>query len=100
MITTPVRLSYDHTVSPGESSYLLALAEGRLIGQRCPACGKVYLPPRGASPADGVPAPDEVQLPDTGIGTTFCGVNLPFHGPPVPTQYVACAVLIHGPDIA
>src|SRR5215472_12980639 len=45
-ITTPVRLSYDHTVSPGENSYLRALAEGRLIGQRCPACGKVYLPPR------------------------------------------------------
>jgi uncharacterized OB-fold protein len=47
MITSPVRLSYDHTVSPGESSYLRALAHGRLIAQRCPACGQVYLPPRG-----------------------------------------------------
>src|SRR5262245_26778086 len=36
MITAPIRLSYDHTVSPGESAYLVALAEGRLIGQRCP----------------------------------------------------------------
>ena len=100
MITTPIRLSYDHTVSPGESSYLLALAEGRLIGQRCPACGKVYLPPRGACPVDGVPTQDEVELPDTGIVTTFCVVNVPFQGQHVPTPYVAASVLIDGADIA
>jgi uncharacterized OB-fold protein len=100
MITTPIRLSYDHTVSPGESSYLLALAEGRLIGQRCPACGKVYLPPRGACPVDGVPTQDEVRLPDTGIVTTFCVVNVPFQGQRVPTPYVAASVLIDGADIA
>jgi uncharacterized protein len=100
MITTPIRLSYDHTVSPGESSYLIALAEGRLIGQRCPACGKVYLPPRGACPVDGVPTRDEVQLPDTGIVTTFCVVNVPFQGQRVPTPYVAASVLIDGADIA
>ncbi len=100
MITTPVRLSYDHTVSPGESAYLLALAQGRLIGQRCPACGKVYLPPRGACPVDGVPTKDEVELPDTGIVTTFCVVNVPFHGQRFPSPYVAASVLIDGADIA
>jgi uncharacterized OB-fold protein len=100
MITTPIRLSYDHTVSPGESSYLRALAEGRLIGQRCPACGKVYVPPRGSCPVDGVPTRDEVELPDTGIVTTFCVVNVPFTGQRVPAPYVAASVLIDGADIA
>ena len=100
MITSPVRLGYDHTVSPGESSYLLALAEGRLIGQRCPVCRKVYVPPRGACPVDGVPTRDEVQLPDTGIVTTFCVVNVPFHGQKYPSPYVAASVLIDGADIA
>jgi hypothetical protein len=100
MIISPVRLSYDHTVSPGESSYLLALAEGRLIGQRCPVCGKVYVPPRGACPVDGVPTRDEVQLPDTGIVTTFCVVNVPFQGQKYPSPYVAASVLIDGADIA
>jgi len=99
IITTPVRLSYDHTVSPGESSYLLALAEGRLIGQRCPVCRKVYLPPRGACPVDGVPTRDEVQLPDTGIVTTFCVVNVPFQGQQFPSPYVAASILIDGADI-
>jgi uncharacterized protein len=100
MLTTPIKLSYDHTVSPGESSYLLALAQGRLIGQRCPACGKVYVPPRGACPVDGVPTQDEVELPDTGIVTTFCVVNVPFTGQQVPVPYVAASVLIDGADIA
>jgi uncharacterized OB-fold protein len=99
MITSPVRLSYDHTVSPGEASYLLALAEGRLIGQRCPVCGKVYVPPRGACPVDGVPTRDEVELPDTGIVTTFCVVNVPFQGQKFPSPYVAASVLIDGADI-
>jgi len=100
MITTPVKLRYDHTVSPGEDSYLRALAQGRIIGQRCPACGKVYLPPRGACPVDGVPTRDEVELPDTGIVTTFCVVNVPFAGQRFPSPYVAASVLIDGADIA
>ncbi len=100
MITTPVRLRYDHTVSPGEDTYLRALAQGRIIGQRCPACGKVYLPPRGACPVDGVPTRDEVELPDTGIVTTFCVVNVLFAGQRFPSPYVAASVLIDGADIA
>jgi uncharacterized OB-fold protein len=99
MITAPVRLCYDHTVSPGESSYLRGLAQGRLIAQRCPACGKVYLPPRGACPVDGVPTTTEVELPDTGTVTTFCIVNVPFRGQRVTPPYVAASVLIDGSDI-
>jgi hypothetical protein len=99
MITTPVRLHYEHTVSPGESRFLRALADGRLVAQRCPACGKVYIPPRGACPTDGVPTADEVELPDHGIVTTFCVVNVPYPGQRVAPPYVAAAVLLDGADI-
>ncbi|MFY9888182.1 MAG: OB-fold domain-containing protein [Streptosporangiaceae bacterium] len=100
MITTPVRLHYQHSASPEESRYLRALSEGRLVGQRCPACGKVYVPPRGACPTDGVPTTTDVELPDTGIVTTFCVVNVPFRGQRVPSPYVAAQVLLDGADIA
>jgi uncharacterized OB-fold protein len=103
MTVTPVRLHYQHTASPGETAYLRALAEGRIIGQRCPACRKVYVPPRGTCPADGVPTTEDVTLPDTGTVTTFCVVNVGYPGqralgltPP----YVAAAVLLDGADIA
>ena len=99
MITTPVRLHYEHTASPGESEFLRGLADGRLLGQRCPACGKVYIPPRAACPTDGVPTAGEVELPDTGTVTTFCVVNVPFRGQRVPTPYVAAAIVLDGADI-
>ena len=99
MVTTPVRLRYEHTASPGESEFLRALAAGRLLGQRCPACGKVYVPPRAACPTDGVPTAGEVELPDTGTVTTFCVVNVPFRGQRVPTPYVAAAIVLDGADI-
>jgi uncharacterized OB-fold protein len=100
MITTPVRLHYQHSASAEESRYLRALREGKLIGQRCPACGKVYIPPRGACPVDGVPTTTDVELPDTGIVTTFCVVNVPFQGQQVRAPYVAASVLLDGADIA
>jgi uncharacterized protein len=99
MITTPVQLSYEHTASPAETAYLHGLAQGRLLGQRCPVCAKVYLPPRGACPTCGVPTADEVALPGTGTVTTFCVVNVPFTGQRVQPPYVAAQILIDGADI-
>ena len=96
----PVRLRYEHTASAAESAYLRGLADGRLIGQRCPACGKVYIPSRGVCPADGVPADEAVELPDIGTVTTFSIVNVGYPGQQVTPPYVAAAVLLDGADIA
>jgi uncharacterized OB-fold protein len=99
-IVTPVHLEYMHTASPGESSYIRGLAEGKLLGQRCGVCGQVYIPPRGTCPADGVPTREEVQLPESGTVTTFCIVNVGYPGQRVNPPYVAAAVLLDGADIA
>jgi len=100
MTITPVRLRYEHTASAAESAYLRGLARGRLIGQRCPACGKGYIPSRGVCPADGVPADRQVELPDSGTVTTFSIVNVGYPGQRVTPPYVAAAVLLDGADIA
>ena len=100
MTVTPVRLRYEHSASSAESAYLRGLAEGRLVGQRCPACGKVYIPSRGTCPADGVPTDTEVQLHDTGTVTTFSVVHVGYPGQQVKPPYVAAAILLDGADIA
>ncbi|MEO6090939.1 MAG: OB-fold domain-containing protein [Umezawaea sp.] len=100
MITTPVRLHYEHTAAPAESAFLRGLAEGRLLGQRCPVCRKVYVPPRPACPTDGVPTEEEVELSDHGTVTTFCIVDVPFLGQRITPPYVAAYVLLDGADIA
>ena len=43
---------------------------------------------------------DEVELPDRGIVTTFCVVNVDYPGQRVSAPYVAAAVLLDGADIA
>lgn len=100
MLITPINLRYEHTASPGETVYLRGLAEGRLLGQRCPVCAKVYIPTRGTCPTDGVPMDEVVELPETGTVTTFCVVNVPYKGQRVTPPYVAAAVLLDGADIA
>jgi uncharacterized OB-fold protein len=100
MTVTPVRLQYEHTASPGESAYLRGLAGRRLLGQRCGVCGRVYVPPRGTCPVDGVATREEVELPETGTVTTFCVVNVAYPGQRVTPPYVAAAVLLDGADIA
>ncbi|MBC7304497.1 MAG: OB-fold domain-containing protein [Nocardia sp.] len=99
VLTTPVDLHYKHTASPQESVYLRGLAEGKLIGGRSEAGGRVYFPPRGANPTDGTPTDDLVELPDKGTVTTFCIVNVPFLGQRIKPPYVAAYVLLDGADI-
>ncbi|MDT4916434.1 MAG: uncharacterized protein QOH89_1134 [Pseudonocardiales bacterium] len=100
MVTTPIAMKVLHTASIQETLYLQGLKQGRLVGQRCPQCRKVYIPPRGACPVDGVPTEEEVELPDRGVVTTFCIVNVPFLGQKIPIPYVAAYVLLDGADIA
>ncbi len=99
-IVVPVELDYQYEASPEESAFFRALAEGRIVGQRCPTCGKVYVPPRSACPVDGVATTDEVELADTGTVTTFCVVNVPFLGQKIQPPYVSAYVLLDGADIA
>jgi hypothetical protein len=66
MITAPVHLTVRHTVSPGEDVHFRGLAEGKLIGQRCPVCRKVYVPSGEPARPAVVLTGDNVELPDQG----------------------------------
>lgn len=99
-IVTPINLLYDYAASAEESKFFRGLGEGRILGQRCPKCEKVYVPPRGACPVDGVPTAEEVELGHTGTVTTFCIVNVPFPGQKIKPPYVSAYVLLDGADIA
>jgi uncharacterized OB-fold protein len=99
-IITPVSLDYRYAASPEESAFFRGLAEGRILGQRCPVCKKVYVPPRPACPVDGVPTVEEIELGHTGTVTTFCIVNVPFLGQKITPPYVSAYILLDGADIA
>ena len=95
----PIRLDYTYVAGRATSRFLAAIAEGRIVGQRCASCRKVYVPPRGGCPTCGVPTEEEVPLADRGIVTTFCVVNIPFAGQAVRVPYVSASILLDGADI-
>ncbi|HEU5035511.1 MAG TPA: OB-fold domain-containing protein [Nocardioides sp.] len=99
-VITPVSLDYVYAASPEESAFYRGLNEGRIVGQRCPTCQKVYVPPRSACPSDGTPTAEEVEVSQTGTITTFCIVNVPFLGQKITPPYVSAYVLLDGADIA
>ncbi len=98
-IVTPVRL--DYTVNPGRAMtrYLTSLAAGKLVGQRCPSCVKVYMPPRGSCPTCAVPTEEEVELAQRGTVTSFCIVRVPYPGQQIQPPYVSASILLDGADI-
>lgn len=98
-IRAPARLEYTYTAGEASSRFLRGIASRRILGERCPACGKVILPPRGSCPVDGVPTSEQVELPDRGIVTTFCVVNVKFHGQAMDVPYVSATVLPDGADM-
>ena len=98
-IRAPARLEYTYTAGQAASRFLSQVTHKRLVGQRCPVCGKVYVPPRGSCPTDGVALTDEVELGDNGTITTFCVVNVQFTGQVMELPYVSALILLDGSDI-
>jgi uncharacterized OB-fold protein len=100
IVTMPIRLEYDYSPGAGRSRFLRGLAQGKILGERCAKCKKVYVGGgSGACPRDGVPTEEVVELPDTGTITTFCIVNVPFAGATVQIPYVSASILLDGADI-
>ena len=98
-IRTPARLEYSFTAGEATSRFLRGIADKRILGERCPQCGKVMLPPRGSCPTDGVATSEQVELADRGIVTTFCVVNVKFSGSAMKLPYVCASVLPDGGDM-
>ncbi|MFJ4963260.1 hypothetical protein EES43_01000 [Streptomyces sp. ADI96-02] len=99
-IVTPARLDYVHTTGRAQSAYLKALEGHRTVGERCPACRKVYVPPRGACPTCGVATDEQVEVGPRGTVTTFCIVNIKAKNLDIEVPYVYAHIALDGADLA
>lgn len=99
VLKAPIRLEYDYSAGQSASRFLRAMAEGKLLGQRCPVDGRVYFPSRGACPSHGVTfGPEVVELPDKGTLVTYSIVRVPSENIPLDLPYVSANILIDGSD--
>ncbi|MCM1975968.1 Zn-ribbon domain-containing OB-fold protein [Streptomyces sp. G1] len=99
-IVTPARLDYTYTPGRAQSAYLDALAEHRTVGERCPQCRKVYVPPRGACPTCGVATTEQVEVGPRGTVTTFCIVNIKARNLDIEVPYVYAHIALDGAGLA
>ncbi|MFE6914789.1 Zn-ribbon domain-containing OB-fold protein [Streptomyces rubiginosohelvolus] len=99
-ITAPARLDYVHTPGRAQSAYIKALEERRTVGERCPSCRKVYVPPRGACPTCGVATAEQVEVGPRGTVTTFCIVNIKAKNLDIEVPYVYAHIALDGADLA
>ncbi|MFI9650709.1 Zn-ribbon domain-containing OB-fold protein [Streptomyces sp. NPDC052040] len=102
-IVAPARLDYTYTPGRAQSAHLDALADRRIVGERCPACRKVYVPPRGACPTCGVATAEQVEVGPRGTVTTYCVVNIKSAHPAhqdLEVPYVYAHIALDGADLA
>jgi uncharacterized OB-fold protein len=97
-IVTPIGLEYDYTPGTASTTFLRGMRRGSIVGQRCPECQNVYVPPRGSCPRCGVPTEGEVPVEDTGTVTTFTVVHIPIPGSELEPPFVSAVILLDGAD--
>ncbi|MEU1022446.1 OB-fold domain-containing protein [Streptomyces sp. NPDC005904] len=99
-IVASARLDYTYSPGRAQSAYLHALAERKTVGERCPACRKVYVPPRGACPTCGLATTERVEVGPRGTVTTYCIVNIKAKNLDIEVPYVYAHIALDGADLA
>ena len=98
-IVTPIRLEYDYTAGRAASRFLQGIARGKILGQRCVECKRVYVPSRGACPRCAAPTEEQVEMAHTGTVTSFSIVRVPSENLTFDPPYAMVQVLLDGADI-
>jgi uncharacterized OB-fold protein len=92
-------LTYRHSAGLVASEFFAALEQGRILGRRCPSCGRVLLPPRPFCDRCYVDTDAWVEVAATGVLETFTIVYVKFAGLPDP-PYAIAYVRLEGADTA
>lgn len=99
-IVAAARLDYTYSPGRAQTAYINALADNRNVGERCPSCRKVYVPPRGACPTCGVATSEQVEVGPGGTVTTFCIVNIKAKNLDIEVPYVYAHIALDGAGLA
>ena len=96
-----VSLTYREKLTENLNRYADNILEGRIIGHKCPSCGRVYVPPKGYCPLCVVATgpENEVEVSDTGTVTGFTIVTpVAYYGQKETQPFVHASVLLDGAD--
>ncbi len=96
-----VSLDFVSRTSPVHRRFDAQMRERRIVGQRCPSCSKVYVPPKGFCPLCCVVTDTscETDVKDTAVVTSFTVITpIQYLGQEEKDEYVLANVLLDGAD--
>ncbi|MFD4243442.1 Zn-ribbon domain-containing OB-fold protein [Streptomyces sp. NPDC058525] len=99
-IVAEARLDYTYSPGRAQTAYINGLSQRKTVGERCPSCHKVYVPPRGACPTCGVATTDQVEVGPAGTVTTYCIVNIKARNLDIEVPYVYAHIALDGAGLA
>ncbi|MBA3654642.1 MAG: Zn-ribbon domain-containing OB-fold protein [Actinobacteria bacterium] len=94
-----VDLEYKVVASPTAKRFAQSMGDGRIIGHKCPSCGKVYVPPKGYCPMCVVETTDadEVAIADVGTVASFTVLTpIQYRGQNEKDPYALANILLDG----
>jgi uncharacterized OB-fold protein len=96
-----ISLRYSDTLYPHKARYAQGLLDGKFIGQRSPASGKISIPSKGYDPIARVPltSADDVELKPTGTVVSYTVLTpVQYHGQKETEPYISATILLDGAD--
>jgi uncharacterized OB-fold protein len=95
-------ITYETPIPDNLVRYEQATGEGKLLGLKCPGCGRLYTAGKGFCPIDSVELTQEheVDLPETGVITNYTIITpTPYPGQTQTEPFARVHVLLDGADI-
>jgi uncharacterized OB-fold protein len=96
-----ISLKIREPMYPHRRRFAAGLLDGKIIGQRSPVSGKVYVPGRGYDNLERVPLTeaDEVVVSDKGTVVAFTVITpVQYYGQKETEPYIRCSILLDGSD--
>jgi uncharacterized OB-fold protein len=101
MTTHLISLEVTEPLAPHRERFRQGLADGKIIGQRSPASGKVYVPSRGYDAMERVQMTeaDDVVVADRGAISSFTVITpVQYYGQQETEPYIRASILLDGTD--
>jgi uncharacterized OB-fold protein len=96
-----ISLQISEPLSPHRVRFAKGLLDGKIIGQRSPMSGKVYVPGRGYDNLERVrmSEADDVVVSDRGTVSSFTVITpVQYYGQKETEPYIRCSILLDGAD--
>ena len=96
-----ISLQIHEPLAPHRQRFIAGLAEGRIVGQKSPVSGLVYVPSRGYDAMERVrmTAEDDVDVADTGAISSYTIITpVQYYGQEETEPYIRASILLDGTD--